>query len=68
MTSLLQMWAVCNHKEGYVDLKGAGLICAGFILGSIVGAKFATGISDSVLQRVFGITLIAFGIKMTSFK
>jgi uncharacterized membrane protein YfcA len=46
----------------------AALICAGFILGSIVGAKFATGIPDTVLQRVFGITLIAIGIKMTFFK
>ncbi len=63
---LMAAWVY--YKEGYVDLKVAALICAGFILGSIVGAKVATGISDSVLQRVFGITRIAIGIKMTFLK
>ena len=63
---LMAAWVY--YKAGYVDLKVAALICAGFILGSIVGAKFATGIPDTVLQKVFGITLIAIGIKMTFFK
>jgi hypothetical protein len=62
------MAAWVYYRQGYVDLKVAALICAGFIVGSIVGAKFATGVSDAVLQRVFGITLIAIGIKMALFK
>jgi uncharacterized membrane protein YfcA len=56
------------YRQGYVDLKIAGLICAGFILGSIVGANFATGVSDLVLRRVFGASIIAIGLRMILFK
>jgi len=33
-------------RQGYVDLGAAGLICAGFFLGGLLGAKFATGLSN----------------------
>jgi uncharacterized membrane protein YfcA len=52
------------YKHGYVDLRAAGLICAGFILGSLLGARVATGFSDDVLQKVFGVALIGIGVKM----
>lgn len=59
------MTAWVYYKQACVDLKVASLISAGFILESTVGAKFATGISDSLQRRVFGISLVALGIKMT---
>lgn len=51
-------------RQGFVDVRIAGLICAGFILGSLLGAKLSIGLSDQTLQRVFGITLLLISIKM----
>lgn len=51
-------------RQGFVDVRMAGLICAGFILGSLLGAKLSIGLSDQTLQRVFGITLLLISIKM----
>jgi len=35
------------YKQGYVDLGAAGLICAGFFLGGLLGAKLATALSNA---------------------
>ncbi len=59
---LLAAWEY--YKEGYVDLKIAGLICAGFFLGGFLGAKFATGLSNRMLEKVFGVALLLISIKM----
>lgn len=59
---LLAAWIY--YKEGYVDLKIAGLICVGFFLGGFVGAKFATWLSNPVLEKVFGIALLLISLKM----
>ena len=59
---LLAAWLY--YKQGFVDLKVAGLICVGFFVGGFIGAKFATGISDDVLKRIFGALLFLASIKM----
>lgn len=59
---LLAAWTY--YKQGYVDLKIAALVCVGFILGGWAGAKFATGISNTALERIFGVVIILIGIKM----
>ena len=56
--------ALTYHKHGYVDLKFAALIIIGFVLGSIIGAKFAVRIPTDVLTKVFAISIILIGIKM----
>jgi uncharacterized protein len=63
---LLAAWTY--YKQGYVDIRVAALICAGFILGSVVGAKFGTGLSDDTLRRIFGVAIAGIGIKMIFFK
>jgi uncharacterized membrane protein YfcA len=55
-------------RQGYVDFRIAGLICAGFLLGSIVGARLSLGISDNVLQKVFGTFLLLLSLKILSTK
>jgi uncharacterized protein len=60
--------ALVYYRQGYVDVKAAALICAGFILGSFFGAKFATDLADEVLRRVFGVAIVAIGIRMIFFK
>jgi uncharacterized protein len=52
------------YKEGYVDLKIAALVAAGFMVGSLFGAKFASALSNAVLEKVFGVALLLIAIKM----
>ena len=51
-------------KNGYVDIKVAALVCAGFLLGSPFGAKLAVALPKEVLRRVFGALLLAIGGRM----
>lgn len=60
--------ALMYYKQGYVDIKAASFICVGFILGSIAGAKFATGLSSVALEKIFGVVLLVIAIKMIFFK
>ncbi len=54
---LLAAWTY--YKQGYVDLKVAGLSCVGFLIGGLCGAKLATGLSNVVLEKVFGGAILA---------
>ena len=63
---LLAAWTY--YRQGFVDLKIAALICLGFFVGGLVGAKFATGISEQVLRKIFGAALLAASLKMILFK
>jgi uncharacterized membrane protein YfcA len=56
--------ALTYYRSGYVDLKIAALICAGFFFGGLVGARFATSMSNAALERTFGIALLLIAIKM----
>jgi uncharacterized protein len=56
--------AYTYYKQGNVDLKIAALICAGFIIGSLFGAKFANTLSNAMLQKVFGVVLLLVALKM----
>jgi hypothetical protein len=56
--------ALTYYKQGYVDLKIAALICLGFFFGGLLGAKFATKLSNVVLERVFGFALLLISLKM----
>jgi hypothetical protein len=47
-----------------VDLRIASFIAAGFLVGSLVGAKFANTLSNVVLERVFGVALLLIALKM----
>ena len=59
---LLAAWTY--YQQGYVDLKIAGFICAGFFFGGLLGAKLAIGLPNAVLERVFGIALLLTALKM----
>ncbi len=56
--------ALTYYKQGYVDLKIAALICIGFFLGGLLGAKVATALSTEILQRVFGVFMLLLAVKM----
>jgi hypothetical protein len=59
---ILAAWTY--YKQGYVDFPIAGLICIGFVFGGLIGAKFATNLSNQTLERIFGIALLIISIKM----
>lgn len=59
---ILAAWTY--YKHGYVDFKIAAFICLGFFLGSLLGAKIATSLSNIVLERIFGIALLLIALKM----
>jgi uncharacterized membrane protein YfcA len=59
---ILAAWVY--YQQGYVDLKIAAFICLGFLIGGFWGAKLATGLSTTVLQKVFGVGLLLTAIYM----
>jgi len=59
---LLAAWMY--YKQGFVNLKIAGLICLGFFVGGLIGAKFATEIPGQILRKIFGGVLLAAALKM----
>ena len=56
--------AMTYYRQGYVDLKTAGLICLGFLVGSVLGADLAIRLPTEILTRSFGAILVAIGLKM----
>ncbi|HMN48297.1 MAG TPA: sulfite exporter TauE/SafE family protein [Ignavibacteriaceae bacterium] len=56
--------AYTYYQHGFVDLKIAGLICLGFILGGWFGAKIAVQLPREVLQKIFAIVLMFLSVKM----
>lgn len=51
-------------RDGYVDFKVAALLCVGFVVGSLFGARYATSLSSEMLERVFGVAILIIGAKM----
>ncbi|TAJ07991.1 MAG: sulfite exporter TauE/SafE family protein [Nitrospirae bacterium] len=52
------------YKSGYVNFEVALLICAGFFLGGLLGAKLAIGIPNVMLERIFGVAMLLISLKM----
>jgi len=59
---LLAAWTY--WKDGFVDLKIAGLVCVGFFIGGLLGAQLVPHVSDRVLERLFGVAMLLIGVKM----
>lgn len=57
--------AYTYYKSGYVDFKVAGLICLGFLLGGFIGSKFAVGLNEYWLKKIFGAVMILMGMYFT---
>jgi len=55
------------YKQGYVNLKIAALICIGFFLGGLIGAKIACSLPNEILRKIFGISLLLIALWMIFF-
>jgi len=56
--------AITYYNKGYVNIPVAALICVGFILGGLIGAKFAVVSDVVVLKRVFGVVMLVIAFQM----
>ncbi len=59
---ILAAWTY--YQQGYVNLKVAALICFGFLIGGLLGAKLAVVLPSYVLEKVFGVALLLIALKM----
>ena len=59
---LLAAWTY--YKQGFVDLKIAAIVCIGFFIGGLVGAKFAVSIPEQILRKIFGGVLLLVSLKI----
>ncbi len=59
--------AVEYYKKGFVDIRIAAIIIAGFLIGSFFGSKLAIGLPDHTIRRIFAILMIGIAIKMLFF-
>ena len=55
------------YQKGFVNIQAAGFICLGFVLGGLVGAKFAVIIPAVLLKRVFGVAMLGVAVRMLFF-
>jgi hypothetical protein len=51
------------YKKGYVNISAALIIAAVFVIGGLIGAKFAVRMDSSILKKIFAVFLIAVAVK-----
>lgn len=57
--------AVINYyKQGFIDLKVVGIMCAAFVLGGWVGSKLALSLSQETVKKIFAVVLFYTAFKM----
>lgn len=59
---ILAAWTY--YRAGYVNIKVAALVALGFLAGSLLGARIAINVSETTLERIFGVALLLIAIKM----
>ena len=52
------------YKAGNVDVRAAVLLAAGFAVGGWLGGRWAQGLPDLMLKRVFSVALMIIGVQM----
>ena len=56
--------ALTYYRQGHVNLEMAAFMAAGFFVGGLLGARMAVGLSNAVLEKVFGVALLLISVKM----
>jgi uncharacterized membrane protein YfcA len=57
--------AVYNYyNEGHINIKFALVIAVFFVAGSIIGSKFALGLDQKTLKKIFAVILLIIAGKM----
>lgn len=50
--------AYTYYKQGNVNLTAAGFIIIGFVIGSLLGARYIEQLSNETVVRIFGVFLL----------
>lgn len=56
--------AAAYYKAGYVNVKAAGLIIVGFVVGSIISSHYIVHVPELLVTRIFGVFLLLVAIKL----
>lgn len=56
--------AVAHHKRGFVGFRLAALMAVGGIAGVYAGARIALATDGSTLRLIFGLVVIALGLRL----
>jgi uncharacterized membrane protein YfcA len=56
--------ALMYYRYGFVDIKAAAIICLGFVVGGLIGARLATNLPGAILEKIFGAGLLLISLKM----
>jgi hypothetical protein len=59
---LVAAWAY--YQQGHVDLQVVVLLAVGFVIGSLLGAKFAIDLPEILLRQLFGAMMLVIALKM----
>lgn len=54
---------ITYYQAGLLDLRFAALVAAGLVGGAFIGAKIALGLPSSTIKRLYGIFLVAVGLR-----
>ncbi len=52
------------YKSGYIDLRVVAIISLAFIAGSYFGSKWALGMPQETIKKIFAIMMLVIAIKM----
>jgi uncharacterized membrane protein YfcA len=55
------------YKQGHVDFRLVALLALGFLLGSLLGSRFALSLPQQSMKKFFAIVILAMSIKMLFF-
>ena len=56
--------AIRYYQNGNVNVSVAALICAGFIVGGLIGANLVQEVPDPIMKKAFGVFLLIVAAKM----
>jgi uncharacterized protein len=52
------------YKQGFVNIHAAVFIVIGFVVGSLIGARYIAHVSNTTITRVFAVFLILLAAKL----
>ena len=56
--------AMRYYQSGNVKLGIAGFICAGFVIGGLLGANLVQNLPEPLIRRIFAVFLLAISLRM----
>ncbi len=59
--------ALNYYRKGYVDVKAILIMAGAFAIGGLLGSKLSVSISDTLLKKIFAVSMIVIAVKMLFF-